>query len=623
MRALFRNEKQGLLAGSIVLLVITASAFSPVLYNGFTGWDDAVYVTENPLVTALSWRGVVRIYSTFVSGNYHPLAVLFQAAEYRFYGAAPGPYHGSSLLLHLFSTLLVFWLLRLLIGRYQTTAASPGVNRQQRVEMGALVGALLFALHPMRVESVAWVSDQKDLLASVFALGALVVYAGSSREKGTRRKIAIFLLFVLAMLSKATMLVLPLLLLLIDHLYGALDRRAWREKIPFFCASAAFGVAAIAARASYQPVLQESSPGLGSTLSMCLYRIICYYFIRTVMPFIKNFPLYPAPAAATNAGIPLDTALITGLVVICGLIAFSLRRTRTVLFGSLFFLIALLPSLPVEALGFSADRFSYLPAVGLCFIAGVGFQKTWLLHPESPRIARVLLSVTVGIICIALAVASFRQSGVWRTSVTLWTHALELYPAAPGNEFNRAHAYHYRGLAWQKEGALDRALADFEAAVSLMPDRADFLTARGIVHNARRETAAAQDDFTRAIATGSGGVVPLVERGILRAQAGTLSDATADFNQALEIDPANAAARLNLGIVFLDSGEYEAARREFTRLLDQEPAHAAANYGNAVAESALGHHRRAGKYLARAEALGYPVERAFREQVRRQAESQP
>lgn len=621
MRSSVWNEQRGICTGAIALLVITAFTFSPVLYNGFTGWDDAVYVTENPLVRSLSWSGIAKVYSTFVSGNYHPLAVLFQAVEYRIFGSVPGPYHGASLLLHLVNVLLVFRLIMLLAVRCPTVVATPGGKGDQRPAVAALTGALLFAVHPMRVESVAWVSDQKDLLASVFALGALVVYAGSSGMKGTRRKIVIFLLFFLAMLSKATVLVLPLLLLLIDHFRGALNRCAWRDKMPLFCASAVFGVAAIAARASYQPVLQEYPLGLGITISMGLYRLLCYYFVRTVMPFTKAFPLYPAPASATNAGIPGDTVLIAGFVVLCGLIALSLRRTRTILFGTLFFLIALLPSLTVEALGFAADRFSYLPAVGLCFIAGVGFQKAWSLRAGSPIIAPVLLSAAVGLGC-TLAVASFRQSHVWRTSVTLWTYALEVYPATPGNEFNRAHAFYYRGLAWQKEGALERALADFDAAVNLMPKRGDFLTARGVIHDVRSETVAALADFTRAIDTGSGGVIPLVERGIIRTRIGAFGDAAADFNRALKIDPANVAARFNLGIVYMESGKHGAALQEFSRLLGREHGNAAALYGRAMALSALGDQRRAGEDLARAEALGYPVVPAFREQVRRQAESQ-
>lgn len=623
MRSLFRDEKHGRLAGLVVLLLLTATVFSPVLYNGFTGWDDALYVTENPLVKALSWSAVPGIFSTFVSGNYHPLAVLLLAVEYRFFGPDPEPFHGISLLLHLVNTALVFRLLLLLMDcRYSGIGGAPPAREDRTGCAGALFGTLLFALHPMRVESVAWVSDQKDLLAAFFALFALSLYAGSGREKGVRRKAALILLFILALFSKATMVVLPPVLLLIDHLRGALDRRAWLEKIPFFFAAAVFGVTAIAARASYQPVLQESSLGLGPTLSMGLYRFLCYYLARTVAPFTTAFPLYPAPAATTDAVISGMTILVGAFVALCGLVALSLRWTRVVLFGSLFFFITLLPSLPVAVLGFSADRFSYLPSVALCFIAGAGFQKAWSPHPAGPWRAPTLLPVAAGFICFALAMATFHQSRVWRTSVSLWSSALELYPATPGHEFNRAQAYHNRGLAWHKEGALDRALADLDSAVSLVPDWAAFLTARGMVHSARGEPAAAFNDFTRAIETGSGGGSPLVERGILHSQTGALAAAAADFKRALEIDPANAAARNNLGIVFLDSGEYVAAEEEFTRLLDQVPGSAAAFYGRAAAASALGEHRRALENLVRAEALGYPVEKAFRERVRRQAESQ-
>jgi hypothetical protein len=232
----------------VFVLAATAAAFSPCLDNGFTTWDDDIYVTDNPLVARGLPGGVPAIFTTFVSGNYHPLVVLSHAVEYRLFGLNPRPYHAVNLALHLVNTALVFYLLILVLGGDLAASAAA---------------ALFFAVHPLRVESVAWVSDRKDLLGAAFFFAGLAVYLRQIRQPGHRRHGLLLLLFLLALLSKGTAVVFPLALLLCDWLHGRMDRAALIGKIPLFTLSALFGAIALAARHAYQGVLREGGLSAG------------------------------------------------------------------------------------------------------------------------------------------------------------------------------------------------------------------------------------------------------------------------------------------------------------------------------------------------------------------------
>jgi tetratricopeptide (TPR) repeat protein len=591
----------------LCILLLTAATFSPALDGGFVSWDDNVYVTENPLVKEISLEGTRKIFTSFVSGNYHPLVFATYSLEHHFFGLNPRAYHATNLALHLVNTALVFWLLLLLSGGLPAAAA----------------GTLLFALHPMRVEAVAWVTGRKDLLGAAFFLGTLISYLHYRRGPGRRGYIPALLFFLLALFSKATTVVLPLVLLLCDFLQGRADRRAVREKIPFFALALIFGVIALFARESYQGVLLEQTDPFSDVVFMGAYRLVLYYLVGFIAPAAGLFPLYPALEAGGSL-LSLRFLLLLAVIGALGTAAFfSLRYTRKAVFGALFVLVTLLPSLTVVVLGYSADRFAYLPSVGLSYLAGELFLWLWRRRSGRTGGVRVFLLLTLVAVSGALAVSSWKQCGVWRSSITLWSHAVESYLETPGSSINRAYAFHYRGLAYLKEGESVRALSDLNRAIELYPGKAEFFAGRGRLYGALGRHDAALADFDRALQVDPRSVEAYNERGIVYTETGAYRKAVADFTRALEIDPDNAMVHLNLGIVLLREREYRDAASHFTAVLRLDPASAAAFYGRARALAGRGEYRKAWQDLLQGERLGYAVDLPFRRELAERLERPP
>ena len=577
------------------IMAVTAATFAPVLDNGFTSWDDNVYVTDNTLIRQVSAGNIGKVFTAFVSGNYHPLVFLSYSLEYRLFGLNPRPYHATNLVLHLLNTALVFWLLLLLSGSLPAAAA----------------GTLLFALHPMRVEPVAWVTARKDLLGSAFFLGSLAVYLSYRRERGAAPYILSLLLFLFALLSKATGVTLPLVLLLCDFLLGRVDRRAVVEKVPFLALALLFGVVALFARESYQEVLMEQTYAFPAVVFIGAHKLVCHYLPRTVLPVPGLFPLYP-PLGQGGSVPPAFLFLLAVIGILAAAVVYSLRRTRKVLFGALFFLTTLLPSLSVVVVGYSADRFAYLPSFGLAFLAGEGFRHLWSRRHVRSREVRTVLVLLVAIVGLAFALSSRRLCAVWRSSITLWSQAVESYPDTPASAMNRAYAHHYRGMAYLEEEDRVRALPDLNRAIELYPGKAEFFSGRGRLHGEDGNVDDSLADYGRALRIEPRSVTAYNGRGIVHTGTGAYGRAIADFNRALEVDPGNATVHLNLGIVLLYDRQFGKAAAHFTEVLRREPGSAAAFYGRSRALSEGGEYGRAWDDLLRSEKLGYPVDRAYR-----------
>jgi tetratricopeptide (TPR) repeat protein len=299
-------------------------------------------------------------------------------------------------------------------------------------------------------------------------------------------------------------------------------------------------------------------------------------------------------------------------------VVLTLRQTRVVAFGALFFLLAMLPSLTVEVLGFSADRFAYLPAFGLSCAAAAGVG--WLLATPFGRTgaARAALAVAAAGALASLALGSRAQCAVWRDSVSLWSKAVETYRTDPRIAHNLAYAHLYRGEAWERRKNGPAALADLDRAVGLAPGNPDMLAARGRVRAAAGDREGARDDYDAAITVDPRHPGARIGRGIMAAESGAFQEALADFTMALEADPGNVAANLNIGVLHLNRGEDAAALPFFTRAAEIDPGNAATFYGRARARSALGDRRGAAEDLERAVRLGYPDDPALRELIRQE-----
>jgi tetratricopeptide (TPR) repeat protein len=448
----------------LTVVLVTLVSLYPVVRNGFVNWDDARYLVENEAITSLTPAHVARIFSTFYVGAYVPLTALSYAVEFHFFSLRPRPYHVTNLVLHLCNCLLVFLL-------------AYGLSRSL---IAALITALLFGVHPLHVESVAWITERKDMLYGFFFLAACLAYLGYAVRGKMSAYFTALVLIILSGLAKPTAAVFPFILLVLDFLLKRRFRPGiFLEKIPFFVISCATLIVAYAAQRS----TGAFTTGLRAALPATLYQSannLFFYVFKTVLP-LKLSCLYPEPRWWFA---PLVVAGLAALAI------WSLRRTRVIAFGGLFLLVGLLPMLQLVRVGQPlADRYTYLALFGLFYIGGYFLAQAVRGSGWPRRIILFLVTASIVIVCGTL---SHRQTRFWKDGVALWTNTINNYPNLPLAYNNRGNAYCY----------LDenrRALLDYDRALVIKPDYADAYNNRGNAWRGLDEYGRAIDDYSAAL----------------------------------------------------------------------------------------------------------------------------
>ncbi|HTX88155.1 MAG TPA: tetratricopeptide repeat protein [Bacteroidales bacterium] len=526
---------------AIILAVVTFIAFFPSLKNDFVNtWDDNNYVTENPKIRGLDGAHLKQMFTRQVNGTYVPLALLTYALEYRIAGNDPAPYHRTNLLLHLISTLLIFQLFRLM-------KIDP---------LYAAFGALLFGLHPMRVESVAWISERKDVLYGLFYIAAMVCYVRHIRRENENSRYLwlSMLFFLLSLLSKMSAVTLPLSLLAIDYFMGRpVKLNLLKEKIPYFILSLIFGLGGLLiifwiSRKSGLLKANEMT-GLGDRFLYGIYSLNGY-LVKFFAP-VNLSAMYPYPEFKGVAKILfylLNPLLLLGTGY---LVWRTARHTRALAAGALFFFINVVFLLQIFAVGsgFFADRYTYIPYIGL-FLA-VAWVADYAVTKQ-PRLRFLVLPV-LAVACLACLVLTFNRCKVWKNDETLWSDVISRYPdrmAAP---------YADRGVYYMSNGSADLAAADFTRALSIDPQFEIAYTNRGILYGMQGKLDLAISDFTKAIAINPGNAKTYNNRGVAYGNAGFPVLAIADFLKVIQLDPHYSSAYLNLGNVYFRQKEFDRA----------------------------------------------------------------
>ena len=413
-----------------------------VAFGFLPTWDDGFYVVNNPQIQNLSLAQLADIFSSTFKGSYHPLPLLSYALEHALWGLAPGGYHATNAVLHALDTCLVWLLVIRLTGR-------PGLS---------LFAAALFAVHPVNVENVAWVAERKTLLATGFGLASLLVYL-HQLESGRRWQYAAALgLYLLALLSKATLIVLPLVLLLHALLLDKAGRR-WRRSLPFFAATVV--VLAVTLRAFATEALFEAGSLRPSVLFGSVYPTMLPVFWKYVGLLALPVDLsgfYDTPLHHSFASLPVLTALVGWLAVV----VLVLRRGSSQLrFWFLWFWIWLLPaSNLIPGLVYYADRYLYLPGIGAYVL--LGMAGSWLAQSSlavrwSPARRRRVLASAGAILVAAYAGVAFLRMEVWRDELTFWEDAVEKSPGMFKARLNL-------GVAYETNGRLTEAEREYVAA---------------------------------------------------------------------------------------------------------------------------------------------------------------
>ena len=446
--------RRELAIASLVLAAAIAAAFAPLFTAGITNWDDGVYLqaASAPMATVLRAP---------VLGNFHPLTMASLAIEERLFGVDARELHGANVLLHACASLCVLLLLVELTG-------SP---------LAALGGALFFAVHPLRVESVGWIAERKDVLCELFFAAALVAYLRHLR-RGTSFGWT-FALFLLAVLAKATAVVFPLAMLLIAYL----ERRRPRTShlIATFAASAVFGV--IAYLAQRGPGAREVLPGFAfSPLEKALLacRALVMYIGREIVPAnLSAFYDYPKSVTA------VDALCGAGVVVLIVAVAAAATRWRPLFFGFAFFLVVVAPTLPLLSIGatIAADRYTLLPSIGLAYLVALGLA--------SMRRLAATFAIVLG--AALLAALTWHRCAVWHDSLSLWSSVIDA-------DDHVALAYNNRAAAWMAAGQPAPARSDLDRALALDGCYADARHNRAVWFARAGDFAAADRDLVAAIA---------------------------------------------------------------------------------------------------------------------------
>jgi tetratricopeptide (TPR) repeat protein len=526
-------------------LLLAAAAFFPTLRNGFTTWDDPQYILENPLVRSVSPGSVVGMFTTpEYAGNYHPVTLLAIAAQYAAFGESPAGYHVVSLLLHLVATLLVF---RLGLSLLRSPPA-------------AFAAAALFGVHPLHLEPVGWIADQKDLLYVVFYLGAVLAYIGYRGSGESRRLYArVVPLFALSLLSKGVAVTLPVVLLLVDlHRDRKVTGASLREKAPLFALSVIFGILAINAQSAAGAM---ATAAIDTPVGKLLYASKGYvlYVVKTFVPFsISPWYPYPLEVPASYWAFPAIAAALLAAAFV------NRRKMPLLLFGVGWYTVTVAPLLQLLQVGNAemADRYSYLPSVGILMIAGWGLAR--ITERSSGMNVKHLPAAIAGAYIVALAAFSFTLSPVWRDGVSLWSRVIEKYPDSPKGWYNRGWAYHTtRRFA--------EAVADYDRVIAMDPRYPFASSNRGLSYYFLGEPAKAIRDFDREIRSRPDDPDIRFWRGNVLAALGRYDEAIADLTAVLAAKPGNIEAATRRGLVYTAARDFPKAEADFTAAIGASP----------------------------------------------------
>jgi len=571
---LFRSPQKRRLIFCLLLALTTIALYNSVTRAPFLNLDDQVYVTDNPQVRAgLTWNTVVWTFRTPEALDWHPMTWLSYALDSQMFGLNPAGYHTTSVLLHAANAVLLFLLLESATG----------------LAWRSLAVAALFALHPINVESVAWIAERKTVLSMLFFLLALAAYGWYTRRPGIGRYLAVTVAYALGLMSKAQVITFPFALLLLD--YWPLGRLAphparphevggepavaaaglsfWKllgEKVPWFALSAVSAVITLktgGAAFNYMVLTDATRAKLSLWLRLGNAALSYVKYLEKAFWPVNLAIVYPH----LGRGISIPRAVLSAFAIgAVSILALIFRRRRPFLVGWFWFLGTLVPMIGLVDIGVHAmaDRYAYIPLLGIFVIVSWGAAdliKRW--HVPTG----VAAAGTVAIL-LALGIALHRQVGYWSDNVSLWTHTLEITEANFTAEDNLAGAL-------ITQGRVEEALPHLLRARALRPD--DPLSALNVATYLQMhgKYQAALDGYATVVQLTK--APPLLA--IARANSGyahyslkQYGDAQQDFEAALKEQPGNSSAYRGLGLLAQRAGDIAQAAKDYERSAELQPS---------------------------------------------------
>ena len=582
--SLRRSPAKQRLILSLLLVLATLALYNPVTRAPFLNLDDDLYVTENPDVRAgLTWHSVAWAFRTTTNTNWHPITWLSHELDCQVFGLNPAGPHMVNVLLHAASAMLLFLMLANITGMLWRS----------------LMVAALFALHPINVESVAWIAERKNVLSMLFFLLALAAYGWYARRPEVRRYLLVTVLYALGLMTKPQVITFPFALLLLD--YWPLQRIAaddapagersilsllW-EKIPWFALSAASALITMKAQS---PARHEELPLWEHLANAAL--AYAKYVGKTFWP-VNLAPLYPHPGG--SVGIPAAALSALGILAVTVLVVIF-RKRRYLFVGWFWFLGTMVPMIGLVQVGVQsmADRYAYIPLLGIFVIVCWGVPdllQSWHL-PRASAETRLASSQSVAspsvvavlsaVVLLGLGFTLHRQVSFWTDNLTLWRHTLDITERNFIAEDNV-------GTALLVKGRTDEAIQYFRRAQAVRP--ADPVSALNIASYEQQHGnyQPALEGYQRVLQlTTSPGLVALAHanRGYVWYELKQYNRAQQDFEAALKQQPQNAAAYQGLGLVAQRSGDWVEAAQNIERAIEIQPTPMAYRLLAQVLESA-------------------------------------
>jgi tetratricopeptide (TPR) repeat protein len=601
----------------ILLAAAALMAFWQVNQCDFISMDDPLYVTDNIHVKSGITLGSIRwAFTTGHATNWHPVTWMFHMLDVQLFGLKPRWHHLTNLLFHIANALLLFRVL----------------HRMTKAPWKSAFVAALFALHPLHVESVAWVAERKDVLSTFFwmlTMGAYTHYVEHRAEDGRRKTVGgghpysflrppssvlrylpVLIFFALGLMAKPMLVTLPFVLLLLDywplqrlepekspeeirteaskqaersadHKYQwAMVRPLLLEKIPLFALAALSSIVTFVAQQKGGAVASIEVFSLGVRIANALVSYIVYIG-KTIWP-INLAVFYPHPGL-----LPLWQVLWAGLLLIAVtiLIIRTAKRFPYLTMGWLWFTGTLVPVIGIVQVGSQAmaDRYTYIPLIGLFVMAAWGIPdllKKWQ-PTRFPTPRKKALFASSALVLLSLFIVTWTQVGYWRNEIALYDHSLKV--AGPSDIIHCN-----RGVAYFKRGDRRQAISDFDRAIQINPDDAQAYYNRGVVYGELRNMRQAISDYDRAIEIDPENADAYNNRGVAHYELGNHRQAISDYDRAIQINPEYAAAYNNRGVTYGELGNLSQAISDFDRAIEINPEYAAAYNSRGATYGKLG-----------------------------------
>lgn len=593
---------------AFVVALVTFTVFIQALSNEFVNWDDHETLLNNSRYRGLGWSELRWMFTTFHMGHYQPLSWVSFAVDFFVWGTNPVGYHLTNITLHALNAALFFFLARLLL----SAANKSNDQSESMLRVSAGLAALLFSIHPLRVESVAWATERRDVLSGFFFLLTLYAYVRahlSSDDRSRRAGLVLsFAAFVLSLTAKASAITLPVVLLLLDVYPLRRLQGTWRswlrpgartifwEKVPFAALAMLFAIVAALAQQSVGALRPMQQYFLSYRLGQAAYASF-FYIWKSLVPANLS-PLYELPYDF-DAWMPLFIACAGSAAAIAiGLYA-TRRRWPAGLASWVYYVVVLAPVIGIAQSGpqLVANRYSYFSCMSWAVLIGGGFLRVWNCARENPERRPVFFTTCALAISalLILGMMTWKQTEIWRDTKTLWQYVL-----AVRSESSIAH--YNLGRIYEDEGKSDKGIESYRQAVRITPTYAEahYNLARLLARQGMQDEAI--DHYRQVLQVRPDDADTHNNLALLLWSKGQFKASLAELRTAVQIDPQYAKAFFNMGRIYASEGDLDNAVLHYEKALTLNPQEGEIYFGlgNALArrgqaEAAIGYLREAVK----------------------------